>query len=194
MAKLNMEQDLPILLVLGGSKGARSINQATLTILTVLLQNWQVIHITGKMEWEEVNARRMSLPVPIQTRYHTYPYLYEEMGAALRCADIVLSRAGASCLGEYPLFGLPAILVPYPYAWRYQKVNADYLVKHQAAVLLEDNQLTTALYPTIETLAQDKLKLSNMRQAMRSLSQPQAANNLANLIRQLASQKGVASC
>ena len=71
------------------------------------------------------------------------------MGAALAAADLVVSRAGASILGEYPLFGLPAILVPYPYAWRYQKVNADYLVKRQAAEMLPDEQLKEKLLPTM---------------------------------------------
>ena len=75
-------------------------------------------------------------------RYHAFPYLHDEMGAALAAADLVISRAGASTLGEYPLFGLPAVLVPYPYAWRYQKVNADTLVQKGAAIMLEDDKLS----------------------------------------------------
>ena len=60
------------------------------------------------------------------------------MGLAFAAADLVVSRAGASILGEYPLFGLPSILIPYPYAWRYQKVNADYLATRGAAIRLDD--------------------------------------------------------
>ena len=60
----------------------------------------------------------------------------------MAAADLVVSRAGASILGEYPLFGLPSILIPYPYAWRYQKVNADYLVTRGAAIRLDDETLS----------------------------------------------------
>ena len=56
-------------------------------------------------------------------------------------------------MGEYPQFGLPAILVPYPYAWRYQKVNADYLANHGAAVVLEDARLKDDLLPLGEIFA-----------------------------------------
>ena len=64
-------------------------------------------------------------------------------------ADLAVCRAGASTLGELPLFGLPAVLIPYPYAWRYQKVNADYLAKHGAALVLEDAMMKDELLPTI---------------------------------------------
>ena len=76
-------------------------------------------------------------------------YLHE-MGAALAAADLVVSRAGASSLGEFPLFALPAVLVPYPHAWRYQKVNADYLSRRGAAIILEDHRLNEDLIGDIE--------------------------------------------
>ncbi len=128
------------LLVTGGSNGARSINRALLAILPQLLAEIQVIHITGQLDWAEVEAAHKQLPARSGRKLPRLPYLHE-MGAALAAADLVVSRAGASTLGEYPLFGLPAILVPYPHAWRYQKVNADYLVERGAARLIDDAQL-----------------------------------------------------
>ncbi len=98
--------------------------------LPALVEMAQIVHITGELDWPNVEAKMKELTKAQSARYHAFPYLHEEMGAALAAADLALSRAGASTLGEYPLFGLPAILVPYPHAWRYQKVNADYLVRH----------------------------------------------------------------
>ncbi len=128
-----MSDQLPILLVFGGSTGARSINRALLAVLPELLKEMQIIHVSGKLDWAEVEAARGQLSglsgeqADLAQRYRAYPYLHAEMGAALAAADLALSRAGASSLGEFPQAGLPAILVPYPYAWRYQKVNASYL-------------------------------------------------------------------
>ncbi len=127
----------PVLLVFGGSKGAHSINSAVLNNLHGLLGRFELIHISGEQDWELVKQARAQLPTDSAARYHAMPYLHE-MGAALAAADLVVSRAGASSLGEYPLFGLPAVLVPYPHAWRYQKVNADYLTRRGAAIILED--------------------------------------------------------
>ena len=73
----------------------------------------------------------------LRQNYQVYPFLHERMGAALRSSDLVVSRSGASILGEYPVFELPSILVPYPLAWRYQKTNASYLVNQGAAVLIQ---------------------------------------------------------
>ncbi len=80
-----------------------------------------------------------------QNNYRAYPFLHEEMGAALRSADLVVSRSGASILGEYPIFELPAILVPYPHAWQYQKTNAKYLVDRDAAMMIRDEELKERL-------------------------------------------------
>jgi UDP-N-acetylglucosamine--N-acetylmuramyl-(pentapeptide) pyrophosphoryl-undecaprenol N-acetylglucosamine transferase len=172
---LGLTDESPVLLVFGGSRGARSINNAVLINLPALLERTQVIHITGELDWPGMEAKMKELSKAQMAHYHAFPYLHEEMGAALAAADLALSRAGASTLGEYPLFGVPAILVPYPYAWRYQKVNANYLVQHAAAVMLEDATLSDQILPTVNTLLGQPQKLASMRLAMQSLSHPEAA-------------------
>ncbi|MEW5871368.1 MAG: undecaprenyldiphospho-muramoylpentapeptide beta-N-acetylglucosaminyltransferase [Chloroflexota bacterium] len=191
---LGLSPDLPTLLVFGGSKGARSLNRALLAALPELLREMQVVHLSGQLDWPEVESASQELAHQPETselvkRYRTFPYLHEEMGAALRAADLVISRAGASSLGEFPLMGLPAILVPYPYAWRYQKINAEYLVQHGAARLIQDSDLSVQLLPVVSELMRDRDQLERMAQAMRSLAQPGAANSIAQLIQGLAVQK-----
>lgn len=187
--KLGLDARAPVVLVFGGSKGARSINQAAKAVLPELLTLAQVVHITGTLDWKEIEAAREALPAELVERYHAFPYLHEEMGAALAGADLAVSRAGASTLGEFPLFGLPAILVPYPYAWRYQKVNADHLTSHGAALILEDVRLKTDLLPTITDLLENRQKLERMSEAMRKLASPQAARKLAQIATSLADKQ-----
>jgi UDP-N-acetylglucosamine:LPS N-acetylglucosamine transferase len=189
---LGLSADLPTLLVMGGSKGARTINRSLLAALPELLQEMQVVHIGGQVEWPEIEAARADLAAgpaaELAARYHAYPYLHEEIGAAFTVADLVLTRAGASALGELPLFGLPAVLVPYPYAWRYQRVNADYLARHSAAVVVENADLPSQILPTVSALMRDARRRDQMRQAMRSLFQPQSAEAIAGLVHQLAQE------
>jgi UDP-N-acetylglucosamine--N-acetylmuramyl-(pentapeptide) pyrophosphoryl-undecaprenol N-acetylglucosamine transferase len=186
---LNLTVNGPVVLILGGSKGARSINHAVLANLSALLKQAEVIHITGELDWPTVETKVKELSEGEATRYHPFPYLYEEMGAALAAADLAVSRSGASTLGEYPLFGLPAVLVPYPYAWRYQHVNADTLVRHGAAMILPDSNLEAELLPTIKGILQNPDGLATMRMAMKSLSHPQAANDIGHLLINLAGKK-----
>ncbi len=183
-----LRSDLPLLLVFGGSKGARSINQALMAALPELLQEMQVLHISGTLDWPQVEQARAMLTAEQSARYRAYPYLHKEMGAAYRAADLALTRAGASTLGEFPYFGLPSILVPYPYAWRYQRVNAEYLAQRGAAEILEDADLPQQLAPTVLRLMGDAALRAQMGQAMRSLAQPQASAKIADLLVSLAGQ------
>jgi len=178
----------PTLLVTGGSKGARSINTAVVNHLEELLGIAQIIHITGNLDWPVVEKATQTLPVELKSRYHAMPYSHE-MGAALVAADLVLSRAGASSLGEYPFFGLPAILVPYPYAWRYQKVNADYLAEKNAAVILQDEVLDDKLVPVVKDILMNEHKREAMRDAMNKLSNPNAARMIASQLVKLAGEQ-----
>jgi UDP-N-acetylglucosamine--N-acetylmuramyl-(pentapeptide) pyrophosphoryl-undecaprenol N-acetylglucosamine transferase len=178
-----------VLLVFGGSKGARSLNTAILEDLPALLELAQVVHISGELDWPMVEQRSQSL-IPAQAaRYHAYPYLHDEMGAALAAADLAVSRAGASTLGEYPLFGLPAVLVPYPHAWRYQKVNADHLAARGAAVVLEDASLGRELLPLVSGLLGQPDRLAAMRTAMQALSRPAAAELIGRQLIELAEKR-----
>lgn len=186
---LDLDAELPTLLFFGGSKGARSLNKAVLHHLDGLLDLAQVVHITGQLDWEEVRAERSRLPAAAAARYRIFPYLHEKMGAALAAADLVVSRAGASTLGEFPAFGLPAILVPYPYAWRYQKVNAEFLTSQGAAILLEDADLWGKLLLTVQALLEKPLRLQAMRESMQALHRPDAAAQIGKHLLDLGERK-----
>lgn len=180
--QLGLADNWPVLLVFGGSQGARSINQAVAAAIEQFLAVSQVIHVTGKLDIDWVQARRAELPAHWQTRYHVAAYYHEEMTAALQAADLVVSRAGASVLGEFPATGLPAILVPYPYAGSHQKRNAEYLAHHGAAVVIEDAELPVKLGQTTLNLLANRVKLAAMSQASRALSKPEASLRLARAV------------
>lgn len=189
---LNLDLDKQVVLVFGGSLGARSINQALWGCLTNLLEQAQVVHITGELDWPQVRDVESGLPQNLAGNYHSYPYLHEEMASALAAADLVVSRAGAATLGEYPLLGLPSVLVPYPHAWRYQEVNAQYLVSHGAAVQLADEDLASKLLLTILELLGDPDRLSGMATAAKEMANPDAAQMIAAEIESLVRLKGIA--
>ena len=182
LARFDLAPGRPTLFVFGGSRGARNINRALLTALPQLLAEAQVIHVSGTLTWPEVEANAATLPTDLRAYYRPYPYLHDEMGPAFRAADLVLARAGASMLGECPAFGLPSILVPLTFAWRYQKVNADYLTTRGAAVQLTDETLADSLWPTVRKLLFDSEKLALMSAAAAALDKPNAATELARVI------------
>lgn len=182
LGRFDLTPGRPTLFVFGGSRGARNINRALMAVLPDLLREAQVIHVSGTLTWPEVEANTAELPAEQRAYYRPFAYLHEEMGAAYRAADLVLARAGASMLGECPAFGLPSILVPLTFAWRYQKVNADYLTERGAAVQLTDETLAESMLPTVLGLLRDPEKLDQMATAARALDKPDAATDLARLI------------
>jgi UDP-N-acetylglucosamine--N-acetylmuramyl-(pentapeptide) pyrophosphoryl-undecaprenol N-acetylglucosamine transferase len=190
LAAFDLQPGRSTLMVFGGSRGAQAINRALMNILPELLQTVQIIHVSGTFTWDEVATNAKTLPKGLRDFYRPYPYLHDEMGHAFRAADLVVARAGASMLGESPAFSLPSILVPLAWAWRYQKVNADYLCEHGTAVQLTDETLNEKLLPTIQTLLADPDKLTKMQQAARALDVPNGAENLAEMIEAVAKTKG----
>ncbi len=173
------------LLVFGGSKGARSLNRALEAALGALLKDGlQVLHISGALDWPRIEALQHSTA---DEHYHAFPYLHDaEMGLALAAADLAVSRGGAGILGEFPYFGLPALVVPYPHAWRYQKVNADWLAARGAAFCMDDATLGTELLPAIRGLLGAPGRLDEMRACARALARDDGAQNIAQAILEVA--------
>jgi UDP-N-acetylglucosamine--N-acetylmuramyl-(pentapeptide) pyrophosphoryl-undecaprenol N-acetylglucosamine transferase len=186
---LGLAADVPVVMALGGSRGAASINRALVAALDQLLPRCQIIHISGEHDWASVAGVRDTLPPALAERYHAYPYLHEEMAAALAAADLVIARAGAATLGEFPALGLPSILVPYPYAGQHQQANAEYLADRGAALILRDSDLAAQLAPTVLQLLGNTGTLTGMAQAATVLARPHAAAQLAAELAHLAKAK-----
>lgn len=185
-----LDKDLPTLLVFGGSKGARSINEAIIAQLPGLLRDLQIIHVTGIGNWKAIEAAMKVLPSDLSVRYHAFPYLHGDMGAGFAAADLAVCRAGASTLGELPQFGLPAILVPIPFREHLQHMNAAYLKDRGAAEILADEKMPELLASRILELVHDRQRLNRMGAAMAVLARPDAAGRIAKLLRDLGHQTG----
>ncbi|OCL28122.1 undecaprenyldiphospho-muramoylpentapeptide beta-N-acetylglucosaminyltransferase [Orenia metallireducens] len=189
LAELGIAEGKKIILVFGGSRGARSINQAVIGLYPKIKRsNLQLLHITGKQDFDFVieKAKEMGINDVERGNIMVKPYLYN-MAAALAVANLVISRAGATGLAEITACGIPAILIPYPYASEnHQLHNAQSLEKKGAAKVILDDKLTTEiLNELISDLFTHEEKLIKMAKASGELGQPQAIEKLINLIKDL---------
>lgn len=182
--RMGLPQEADVVLVTGASLGARAINEATVGALAGLLPRAHVVHLTGAADETWVNERRDALDAPLRERYHVRGYV-DDMPAAMIAADVVVSRSGASTLGELPAAGTPAILVPGEYEGWSQAPNAEFLQSQGAAVMLRNAELDR-LGRTIAELLDDAPRRERMARAMRSLARPNAARDLARTLIEVA--------
>ena len=179
-----------MLVVFGGSRGARSINDAVLDSLPGLLELGRVFHISGSNDYERVRRLAMGRDTCVDGRYRLYSYADHEMADLLWAADLVVARAGAATLAEFPAVGVPSIVVPYPYAGGHQMLNATYLYDRGAAVIVEDGDLRTRLLPTVRELLLEPARLAAMAQAARRLAKPAASQAVVDVLRRAAVGSG----
>ena len=179
--RLGLDPEEKVLFVAGASQGAHSINRALAASLRGLLELCEVVHVSGPADEAWLAGLMRELPPDLLARYHLFGYLHQEFAWAMAAADLALSRAGASSLGELPAVGLPAVLVPYPHAGAHQRLNARFLADHNAAVILDDGDLGTAL-SVVGGLLADSARLDSMRQASRRLARRDAARNIARMV------------
>ena len=137
----------PVLFVMGGSQGAESINNAIINILPELLSKYEVIHISGKQNYDKV--RQNSDPFLMEDakkHYHLYSFLTEELKFAFTLADLIISRAGASSIFEISRCEKPSILIPLKNsAQNHQRENAYIYAKSGGAIIIEEDNLTPHL-------------------------------------------------
>ncbi|MDE0069862.1 MAG: UDP-N-acetylglucosamine--N-acetylmuramyl-(pentapeptide) pyrophosphoryl-undecaprenol N-acetylglucosamine transferase [Caldilineaceae bacterium] len=190
--KLEIERpDAPLLLVFGGSQGARSINRAIWKAAPALLPFCQILHVIGTRDWPLLKLEGPDLSANgLVSRYHPVAYLHEEMPWALAGADLVVARAGASVLAEFPLARLPSVLVPLPIAGSHQMPNAQKLAQSGGAIIVEDRELAEGLEPTVAGLLADERRRLAMGAAVGALARPQAADNIVRELHWLAARGG----
>jgi len=160
LKKYNLTESRPLILVLGGSQGARNINVAITATLAELVKICQVIHQTGELKYEEtVKMARESGIKENRDGYYPIPFIESsEMKDVLAAADVVISRAGANSISEIAANGKPAILIPLPSAANnHQGMNAYYLAENSSAIVLEESNLgRNMLVQKIESLLNDR--------------------------------------
>ena len=176
----------PTLLVFGGSQGAHAINEAMIRCLPALKREAPGIHIihqTGERDYNDALAAYQS----VHESAEVFKFI-DDMPAAFARADLVVCRSGASTVAEITAAGKPAVFVPFPRAADdHQRVNAEALAKHGAAIVVEESRLEGVwLAETIATLLQDARRLQAMSKAARGLAHPNAAHDIAKIAAQVA--------
>ena len=195
--RLGFDATLPLLLVTGGSQGARHLNRVTCEALPQLLQWCQVLHISGNKLFAETQVladRNMAtLDVHLRQGYRLVPYLSDEMPLALQAADLVMCRAGAATLSELAALQKPSILVPLPPAIGKspQEANAAMVERRQAAEVIANDTLSA---PLLIERARDIItqpeRMQQMQAAMRELAKPMAAQDIVETVVRMARGSG----
>ena len=176
---LNLSPDKFTLLVTGASQGAKSVNEAVIEALPEWNgKDWQILHLVGRKNYEEVKNAVKEAAISFKAEYRCIDYT-EDMASVYAVTDLVVARSGASTMSEITARGIPAILIPYPFAAdNHQEKNARLMEKHNGAVVILDKDVKEKLKGQVLSLAGDKDRLKLMSDAMRGLGKPEALENI----------------
>jgi len=191
--RLGIPPDARLVVVFGGSQAVRRLNDAVLGALPRLVEMVYVVHLAGDDGIPAAEAARAALPEGLRARYRPVAFLGEGLLDALAAADLVVGRAGSSTLAEIAAFGLPMIVVPYPYAGAHQRANAVELVHGGAARFVDDDAFDSAALLDAASILDDPTMHATMAAAARSLAKPAAADAVAELVLALAERRPLPS-
>ncbi len=177
--RFGIAPDARCLLVMGGSQGARSINECAIAALAERGgRDFHVVHVAGHRDFEALERRLLA--ASHGDRYTLLAY-EPDLGDCLAACDLVLGRSGGSIF-ELTATGRPAILVPYPHAAAgHQSANAAWMEEAGAAIVIHDEELTPARLATeVVGLLGDEVRLGAMSSASAALAKPDAARRIAD--------------
>lgn len=182
-ASLGFAVSRQTLLVMGGSQGALRINELIWESLLDLLEEYQVIHLTGADHIKTADQKKLELGQRLAKRYMPFGYVGDEFIGFLGFADLVISRAGGS-LAELSFLKKPTILIPLSIAASdHQRANARVFRRKDAVVYLEETQLTShTLVKAVEQLMKDGKERQRLSRAIGLFSSPDAAAMIAEVI------------
>lgn len=184
--KFGLSGNKPLIYVTGGSQGAAALNKAILEILPKLLENAEVIHQCGKLDFENVKKNVSEiLGVDYAAKgYHPMDFIGEGLKDVFAASSLIISRAGANSLAEISALGKPSILIPLPgSASDHQKINAFEYSKSGASIVIEQENLTPNLFLTEIKKVLDNPELARaMGENAKKLAHPDAAGRIAEII------------
>ncbi|MBN1805029.1 MAG: UDP-N-acetylglucosamine--N-acetylmuramyl-(pentapeptide) pyrophosphoryl-undecaprenol N-acetylglucosamine transferase [Sedimentisphaerales bacterium] len=190
--QLGLDKDKKTLLITGASSGSQSINRAVCSLLeklNVFSDDWQIVHLTGVNNYENVNSEYCSAKIS-----HIVLGYFDDMPSLLAAADLVIGRSGAVSVAEFAASETPSICMPYPYHKdRHQYLNAGKLVEAGAAVIVDDLQdekdRSEWLWEELEELMRDDEKRQEMKSGCRAVAKTQAGLRIAEKLIEIGEQK-----
>ena len=191
LENLGLDPDKHTVLIVGGSLGARALNESVLSKISLIRQqnNIQFIWQTGKYYSKEIQERLAALKQPDNLRVTDF---ISDMNVAYAAADLVVSRAGAGSISEFCLLGKPVILVPSPnVAEDHQTKNAMALVQKDAALFTTDAEAQQTLLPLAINTVLDQQKLNQLSANILKLARPNASSDIADEVIRLAEESNI---
>jgi len=190
-ASLGLLPETPLVVIVGGSRGARAINEIMVNIVPLLERLPQVhfICITGEAQYATTLKRVEDQSNIHMEHYQVVPYIHN-MPEVLAATSLIVNRAGASFLAEITSLGIPSILIPSPYVTNnHQEANARWLEKAKAAeVVLEKDLEAASLFGLIEKIVQDPIRSEFMSKQSQKMGNPDSANLFVQEIKSLLSK------
>lgn len=175
--KFNLKEELQTILVLGGSLGAKVINETVAKSIPFFKEkNLQIIWQCGKLYWERFNAYNDERDIQV----HAF---LNDMDKAYAAADVIISRAGAIAVSELCAVGKPVIFIPSPnVAENHQTKNAMTLVRKRAAIMIKEEDLEEQFEPKLADLLKDEVERDLLGRTIKSLAKPKATEEIADIV------------
>lgn len=172
----------PVILVTGGGLGSQSLNDVVVTALPKLLEDYQIMHITGEKDIEHVRFRLRAFTKQELQGYHVFSFLREDMPQALVAADVVITRAGATTLAELAALAKPTLVIPHP-SLTDQAINAKTFARAGAVRNVPQNGLTPAvLLRELHRITDSAKEQELLSKSIATFAKTDAAKELADLI------------